>query len=48
MEVNGKQFIVFGDSGYSWHIYLKVPFAGENLWAARAFNKAMSAVYIMV
>lgn len=49
MTVNGKQFIVYGDSGYSWRVYLEVPFAGANLSAVqKAFNKAMSAVRISV
>lgn len=47
--VNGKQFMVYGDSGYSCCIYLEVPLAGANLSdVQKAFNKGMSALRITV
>lgn len=46
--VNGKQFFVYVDSGYSLHMYLEVPFAVANLSAIQeAFKKAISTVRII-
>ena len=40
---DGKQFVAFGDSGYSARCFLYVPFSGSNLCEARsALNKAMA------
>lgn len=47
LETYGKQYIVFGDSGYSWRVFLKIPFTGASLAATqRAFSKAMVKVRI--
>ena len=41
-SVEGKQYCLYADSGYSERIYLQVPFQGENLPdVQRARNTAM-------
>lgn len=47
LVVNGKQFSEYGDSGYTWCIYLEVCHAGSHLSVVkRTFNKTISAVRI--
>lgn len=49
MTLNRIQYVVYGVSGYSWCVYLEVPFAGKNLSALqRPFNKATGTVRITV
>lgn len=49
MWINGKQYVVFGDSGYSVRVFLEIPFEGSNLSATKkSFNKAMSKVRVTV
>lgn len=49
LSIDGKQYIVYGDSGYTWRVFLEVPFSGANVTVVqRAFNKAMSKVRITV
>lgn len=43
MVLDGRQFVIYGDSGYHPRPYVEVPFAGANLTdVERAFNGAMS------
>jgi len=47
--VDGKQFCIYGDSGYNWRSYLEIPFQGAALSEDQtAFNKAMSGSRITV
>lgn len=49
MDIDGKKYHIFGDSGYSWRVFLEVPYSGANVTVAqRAFNHAMSKVRITV
>lgn len=43
--VDVKQFVVYGDLGYSWRMRLEVSFSGAKLSdVQKAFNKAMTTV----
>ena len=45
----GKQYCIYGDSGYNQRWFIDVPFQGSNIFPAQcAFNKAMSSVRISV
>lgn len=47
--MEGNQYAVSGDAGYSYRVYLEVPFAGENLDEIQtAFNRSISKVRISV
>ena len=47
LEIDGKRFCLFGDSGYNRRWYMEVPFQGSELSAAqRAFDRAMSSACI--
>jgi len=49
LSLNGKQYCIFGDSGYNSRSFLKTPWEGSNLSVSKhAFNKAMSTVRIPV
>lgn len=49
LVVGGRQFCIYGDSGYNRRDYLEIPFQGSNLSPDQAaFNKAMSAARITV
>ena len=49
MMVNGIQYCLYGDSGYSLRLFLEVPFQGSNLThSQRALNVAMSRVRVTV
>jgi hypothetical protein len=46
---DGRQYYIYGDSGYCRRSYLQVPFAGSQLTSAEeTFNKAMSTCRISV
>ena len=40
LNTNGRQFCLYGDSGYNPRIYLDVPFQGSNLSASQAVANA--------
>lgn len=43
LKINGKHYVVFGDSGYTWRVYLEVSFDCANLEKVRiAFKTAIS------
>ena len=47
--VDGKQYCIYGDSGYNRRIFLEVPFQGSSLSSAqKAFNAGMSSVRVTV
>lgn len=49
VEVGRKQYIVFGNYGYVWCVFLELPFAVATLTAVqRAFIEATSKVWITV
>lgn len=49
LEVDGRMFCLYGDSGYSARWYLYIPFRGSNLCEARrTFNEAMSKARVTV
>ena len=49
LDVNGKRFCVYTDSGYNRRWYLEAPFQGSNLKANQLeFNKTMYSVRITV
>ena len=49
LNVEGKKYCLYGDSGYSRRWFMEVPYQGRNLSAEqRAFNKSMSSSCITV
>ena len=49
LHVNGRQYVIYGDSEYNWRPFMEVPFQGSNLNAnQRAFNASMSKSRITV
>lgn len=47
--VNGKHYVMYGDSGYNTKQFMEVPFQGWDLNAALlAFNLSMSRVRVTV
>lgn len=47
--IDGKQYCLYGDSGYARRLYLEVPFSGAHVtYGQRAFNKAMASVRVTV
>ena len=47
--IDGRQYVVFGDSGYSVRVFMEIPFEGTNLSAIKkAFNKSMSKSRVTV
>lgn len=49
LEIDGRQYVVYGDSGYSARVFLEIPFDGASLSAVKkAFNKAMSKSRVTV
>ena len=49
LSVQGKQYCIYGDSGYDQRWFIDVPFQGSNVSPAQsAFNREMSSVRISV
>lgn len=49
LVIEGRQYVVYGDSGYSVREFLEIPYSGGHMTAwESAFNKAMSKVRITV
>ena len=43
LHIDGRQFVVYGDSGYSVRVFLEIPFEGANISAfKKASNKSIS------
>lgn len=49
LEYEGKQYVVYGDSGYNCIVFLAAPFSGSNLSSAmKAFNTGMAKERVTV
>ena len=49
LDIGGKRYCIFGDSGYNRRWFMEIPFQGSNLSAQQvAFNKAVSSARITV
>lgn len=49
LTTNGKQYVIYGDSGYNIRVFMDLPFQSSNLNSAqKAFNMAVSKVRVIV
>ena len=48
LHVGGRQFCIYGDSGYNRGVYLEIPFQGETTAAQGYYSKSMSEGRVMV